>query len=226
MYLFHSRDSSAADPCHSLACPTSDIYGLLTPGITTSTRPIHAACSCGLAVSPEGLRELAQSRIPRCPSCTHGRDSQLRLRIRLYHPHMSRCLAVIVSCFATTLAGLSFAVTASANPAGDGGAEPSCSYTLSKPEVVQVSETTMVRATLTPYPCTGAISPNSLTVCLSPQGSSAPPVCGFSAVPSNAQVFAPYKPGTTYTTTGRGCGSVYTTQGSICTTLGPVETTL
>lgn len=153
-------------------------------------------------------------------------NAPLRAWIRLYYPDMSRCLAVVVSCSTTALAGFTFAAPASANPPGDDGAEPSCNYTLSTPQVVEVSGTSMVRATLTPYPCTGAINPNSLTVCLSPQGSPSAPTCGFSAVPSNAQVLTPYKPGTTYTTTGTGCGSVYTTQGSICTTLGPVETTL
>jgi hypothetical protein len=136
---------------------------------------------------------------------------------------MIRCLAAAVGSCAVTLAGLGFAPTAAAAPPSDG---PSCVYTLSRPQVVSVSGTAMVTATLKPYPCTGEINPNSLTVCVNPQGSSSPGHCGFSAVPSMAQVFVPYKPGTTYVTTGTGCGSVYTTQGSICSTLGPVTTTL
>ena len=135
---------------------------------------------------------------------------------------MIRCLAALGSC-AVSLAGFGLVPIASAAPPPD---EPSCVYTLSRPQVVSVSGAVMVTATLKPYPCTGDINPNSLTVCLNPQGSSSPGNCGFSAVPSVAQVFVPYKPGTTYVTTGTGCGSVYTTQGSICSTLGPVTTTL
>jgi hypothetical protein len=135
---------------------------------------------------------------------------------------MIRCLAALGSC-AVSLSGLGLVPIATAAPPPD---EPSCVYTLSRPQVVSVSGAAMVTATLKPYPCTGDINPNSLTVCLNPQGSSSPGNCGFSAVPSVAQVFVPYKPGTTYVTTGTGCGSVYTTQGSICSTLGPVTTTL
>lgn len=135
---------------------------------------------------------------------------------------MIRCLAILGSC-AVGLTGIGLAPTATAAPPPD---EPSCVYTLSRPQVVSVSGTAMVTATLKPFPCTGEINPNSLTVCLNPQGSSSPGNCGFSEVPSEARVFAPYKPGTTYVTTGTGCGSLFTTQGSICSTLGPVTTTL
>jgi hypothetical protein len=136
---------------------------------------------------------------------------------------MIRCLAAAVGSCAVSLTGLGITPTAAAAPPPDA---PACVYTLSRPQVVSVSGAVMVTATLTPYPCTGEINPNSLTVCLNPQGSSSPGTCGFSAVPSMAQVFVPYKPGTTYVTTGTGCGSVYTTQGSICSSLGPVTTTL
>jgi len=139
---------------------------------------------------------------------------------------MIRCLAVVISSFATTLAGLGYATTAAASPPSDGAEQPSCSYTLSPPQLVQVSGTTMVTATLKPYPCTGSINPNYLSVCLKPEQNAAAGNCGFSAVPTVAEVFAPYKPGTTYVTTGTGCGSVYTTQGSICSSLGPYSTTL
>ncbi|HEV7422281.1 MAG TPA: hypothetical protein VGO30_20915 [Mycobacterium sp.] len=139
---------------------------------------------------------------------------------------MIRCLAVVISSLATTLAGLGYAATATASPPSDGAEQPSCVYTLSQPQLVQVSGATMVTATLTPYPCTGSINPNYLSVCIKPEQNAAAGNCGFSAVPSMAQVFVPYKPGTTYVTTGTGCGSVYTTQGSICSSLGPHSTTL
>jgi hypothetical protein len=137
---------------------------------------------------------------------------------------MIRCIAVAVSSLATMLAGLAFATTATAAP--DGGAEPSCVYTLSKPQVVQVSGTPMVTATLKPYPCTGSINPNYLNVCLKPEQDASAGKCGFSSVPSMAEVFVPYKPGTIYVTSGTGCGSVFTTQGSICSSVGPFSTTL
>jgi hypothetical protein len=139
---------------------------------------------------------------------------------------MIRCLAVLVSSFAIALAGLGCATGAAAGPPPDGAEQPSCVYTLSPAQLVDVSGTTMVTATLTPYPCTGSINPNSLTVCVTPEQDPSAGNCGFSAVPSMAQVFAPYKPGTTYIIKGTGCGSVYTTQGSICSTLGPYTTTL
>jgi hypothetical protein len=137
---------------------------------------------------------------------------------------MIRCLAVVASCF-TALAGLVCAPTAVASPSGGGGG-PSCVYTLSTPALVQVSNTTMVTVTLTPYPCTGSINPNYLNVCLKPAADPSAGKCGFSAVPDHAEVFVPYKPGTTYIASGTGCGSVYTTQGSICETVGPRNTTL
>ena len=138
---------------------------------------------------------------------------------------MIRCLAVVVSCFATTVAGLSLA-TANAAPPDAAGPKPSCVYTLSTPEVVQVSGSAMVRLTLKPYPCTGSINPNYLSVCLKPESSANNGTCGFSSIPTFAQVYLPYKPGITYVATGTGCGSVYTEEGSICASVGPVKTTL
>jgi hypothetical protein len=139
---------------------------------------------------------------------------------------MNRCLAAVVSSLAITLAGLACAATANADPTPDVVEEPSCVYTLSTPQVVQVSGVAMVTATLTPYPCTGSINPNSMTVCLEAEQNPSAGKCGFSAVPDFAEVFVPYKPGTTYISKGTGCGSVYTTQGSLCATVGPNRTAL
>ncbi len=139
---------------------------------------------------------------------------------------MNRCLGAVVSSFAVAIAGIGHAATATAEPVADAAEEPSCVYTLSQPQVVAVSGVLMVTATLTPYPCTGSINPNSMTVCITPESNPSASKCGFSAVPDYAEVFVPYKPGTAYTTKGTGCGSVYTTQGSICSSLGPQTTTL
>lgn len=139
---------------------------------------------------------------------------------------MSRRLVVMVNCLVAAVAGLSLATTAAAAPPADAPGERSCVYTLSTPQLVQVSGSTMVTAKLTPYPCVGSITPNYLNVCLKPEPSTSTGTCGFSSVPSFAEVFVPYKPGTTYVATGTGCGSVYTPEGSICATVGPSSTTL
>jgi hypothetical protein len=138
---------------------------------------------------------------------------------------MIRSFAVLAASFATSVGGVVLATTAAATPS-DGAADPSCVYTLSAPLVVQVSGVPMVTATLKPYPCTGSINPNYLSVCLKAETNAGAGTCGFSAVPSMAEVFLPYKPGTTYVASGTGCGSVYTTQGSICATQDPVSVTL
>jgi hypothetical protein len=141
-------------------------------------------------------------------------------------PGMTRSIGVIVSSFAVALMGLSCATVATASPPTDGAEQPSCVYTLSPAQLVDVSGTTMVTATLTPYPCTGSINPNSMTVCVEPEQNPAAGRCGFSAIPSFAEVFVPYKPGMTYIAKGTGCGSVYTTQGSLCASVGPYRSTL
>lgn len=136
---------------------------------------------------------------------------------------MSRYPAAVVSAFALIFAGLASAVPASATPSPG---EASCVYTLSRPQVVAVSGVPMVMATLAPFPCTGSINPNYLSVCLNPQGTPSAGNCGFSANPSFAQVFVPYKPGTTYVSTGTGCGTVFTPQPAICSTAVPISATL
>jgi len=135
---------------------------------------------------------------------------------------MIRCLAAILGVSSAAVVSLAFAGSTSASPPS----EPSCTYTLSPPELVQVSGRTMVTATLAPFPCTGSINPNSMTVCVSPEGGETTGQCGFEAKPIAARVYVPYRPGTTYVSTGRGCGSVYTAEGSICTEVGPRTATL
>ncbi len=85
----------------------------------------------------------------------------------------------------------------------------------------------MVTATLAPFPCTGSINPNSMTVCVSVQGDIVERRVRLEARPIPARVlFAPYRPGTTYESTGRGCGSVFSFEGAICTSVGPKTATL
>ncbi len=84
----------------------------------------------------------------------------------------------------------------------------------------------MVTATLSPFPCTGAINPNSMTVCIATAGDDSGGECGSEARPIAAHVFVPYRPGATYESTGRGCGSVYGALATSCTTEGPLTATL
>ncbi len=140
---------------------------------------------------------------------------------------MTRCVALIVSLLASAALATFSAAGATADPTDGPAPEPSCVYTLSAPELVSVSGALMVTATLTPFPCTGAINPNSLTVCVSVQGDEANGKCGFQARSTAARVFlSPYRPGTTYVAKGQGCGGVYTFVGSVCTTVGPKSATL
>lgn len=108
----------------------------------------------------------------------------------------------------------------------DPPADPRCTYTLSAPQVVVVSGTPMVTATLAPFPCTGSISPNSMTVCLKVVGDSNAGQCGFEPRPLPARVFVPYRPGTSYEARGRGCGSAPTASWTTCSTHGPMTVTL
>jgi hypothetical protein len=140
---------------------------------------------------------------------------------------MTRCVTAAVSVLSTAALMLGLAGAASADPSSDGSPEPSCIYTLTSPQLVQVSGVTMVTATLAPYPCTGLINPNSMTVCVKAQGDSTNGKCAFEAKPIPAQVYyAPYRPGTTYVSTGSGCGSVFTAEGAVCATEGPKTATL
>lgn len=131
---------------------------------------------------------------------------------------------VVTVCLAMT-----FAIgphPAEAAPPSDPG-QTSCVFTLSKPFVVDVSGVKMVSATLKPLLCTGDILPNSQTVCVELSGSGNPSQCSYKAGYETAQVyFAPYRPGSTYISTGSGCGAVGPSFVSVCETQGPLSTTL
>ena len=122
---------------------------------------------------------------------------------------------------AVTLAGaLGAAGTAVADPGG--GAL--CNFTLSDPQVVTVSGTQMVTATVTPAACTG-VKPISSQVCISTptRAGRCTELSGF----DEAHVyFAPYEPGTSYTAKGRGCSAQTRPPAAVCTSLGPRTVTL
>jgi hypothetical protein len=139
---------------------------------------------------------------------------------------MIRRLTVTASALPLLVVAVGFTGVASAQPADEPSAEASCAYTLSAPELVSVSGAPMVTARLTPFPCGDAINPNSMTVCITTQGSDSNGQCGFEARPIAAHVFVPYRPGTTYESTGRGCGSTFVGAATTCSSKGPITATL
>jgi hypothetical protein len=133
---------------------------------------------------------------------------------------MIRSLMVLTAATALTFAGA----------AGVAGAEPAppppCSYTLSPPQVVQLSGTNVVTATLAPAACDQS-EPYLLVACVQLQGSDGPVQCaeGHGILP--AQVYyQPYRPGSTYISTGRGCSSKGNPPQPVCLTTGPVTAAL
>lgn len=107
-------------------------------------------------------------------------------------------------------------------------AEPTspCDYTLSPPQVVQLSGTSVVTATFQPAGCDRS---NVIlgVACLQRQGSPGPGRCEQNSGPLVAQVYyAPYEPGATYIATGRGCATTGNPPQSFCSSVGPLTATL
>lgn len=120
---------------------------------------------------------------------------------------------------ALALAGTAAVAGASPNP-------PPCDYTLSPPHVVQLSGTNVVTATLTPAACEESDS-FLLVACVQLQGSDGPGQCDQGEGILPAQVYyQPYRPGATYTSTGRGCSSKGNPPQPFCQTTGPFTATL
>ena len=135
-----------------------------------------------------------------------------------------RPAGVVCACVATLIA-LGGVSPVNATPT-DGQAPASCVYTLSKPFLADVSGVKMVSATLSSLPCTGDILPNEQTVCVQLEGGNGTPHCDSRAGYTDAQVYAPYRPGATYVSTGIGCGAIGPTYVSTCATQGPLSATL
>lgn len=140
---------------------------------------------------------------------------------------MFRSLSVIQALLAMSFIGVCAPSVSKASPS-DGAAAGSCSFVLTPPKVVQVSDTSMVLATVKPGPCTRDAIPNRSTVCLSIAGTSAPAACGDKVGPEPALVYYPYRAGATYVVTGKGCVDSFeqpiTTR--ICQDIGPTSFTL
>lgn len=112
---------------------------------------------------------------------------------------------------------------------GVAGAQPepgACEYELSPPTVVNVSGTDVVTATVNVGACDGAVTFQTVA-CLQIQGGSGPGQCAQGRGILPAQVFfQPYRPGATYTATGRGCASAGNPPQKNCQESGPVTATL
>lgn len=135
---------------------------------------------------------------------------------------MIRATRTLVIGFVISLAGLAVPGVAAAEPA------PPCAYTLTPPHVEQIAGTAMVTATVTPSACGFPASPYQGVACLQIQGEDSGKQCTQARGYAPAHVvFGPYRPGTTYAATGRGCGSwVGNSPAQDCQLLGPDVATL
>ena len=84
----------------------------------------------------------------------------------------------------------------------------------------------MVTATVSPAGCAAPSNPGLSVACLQLQGSDGPGLCADANGLGPAQVFAPYRPGTTYISSGKGCASTGNPARSLCDVVGPTTATL
>jgi hypothetical protein len=138
----------------------------------------------------------------------------------IYHLRMSR----VVNLLPVTLlfAGAAVAGTGPAN------SQPSaCGFTLSPPQVVQTDSGSKVTATVTLVECWGPFRPELSVACVHVAGQDSQGQCTQARGPAVAQVFQPYQPGATYTSSGRGCGTIfYDAMEPNCQLLGPIDVRL
>jgi hypothetical protein len=126
---------------------------------------------------------------------------------------------MLAASVALTVAGTASVASAEPRPAP-------CSYTLSPPQVVPVSGTNVVTATLTPAACNRS-QPYLMVACIQLQGSDGPGQCAQGEGVLPAQVYyQPYRPGATYPSSGRGCSSTGNPPRPICQPAGPYTATL
>ncbi len=138
-----------------------------------------------------------------------------------YHPIMVR--RVLVACAATMLG---VALLPAAVSAAETDPAP-CAFTLSAPRVVQVSGRDVVTATVQAAACGAGAETISSVACIQMQGSQTAEQCDVGEGILTAQVFyAPYRPGATYTATGRGCVLTGNPPQSNCQSTGPLTATL
>ncbi len=135
----------------------------------------------------------------------------------IYDPSMVRSLTLVIAAALLPVAGT--AAVAVAEP------PPTCTYNLTPPQVVDVSGTNMVTATISPGACERSNTYLSVA-CIQMQGSPGPPKCQENNGVLPAQVFySPYEPGATYVSTGRGCANTGNPPQPVCTPVGPFALT-
>lgn len=125
---------------------------------------------------------------------------------------------------ASTVCALALAGVAGAG-AAQAGPPPPCSFALSAPQVTQASSASMVTATTEWTGCGPSAGPYTSVACL--QGPDAVIHCAQGRGEESARVFVEYRPGSSYTATGRGC-SAWAGQPPApdCQLLGPRTATL
>jgi hypothetical protein len=113
-----------------------------------------------------------------------------------------------------------------AAPAVAAAQPTACEYTLSPPQVVQLSGNDVVTATLTPASCDLA-TPYLSVACLHVVGDAGPGRCEENSGTLAARVYvAPYRPGATYVATGKGCANKGNPPQPVCASTGPLTATL
>jgi hypothetical protein len=123
-------------------------------------------------------------------------------------------------------AAVALALAGTATVAHAGPAPSTCSYTLSPPQVVQLSGTNVVTSTLSPAGCDQSTAYQTVA-CVQRQGSDGPGQCAQQTGILTAQVFyQPYRPGATYVATGRGCANTGNPPQPVCQPMGPLTATL
>lgn len=139
-----------------------------------------------------------------------------------------RMIRRLVLVFVTAVA---FALVIPSAP-GHADPAPACNFRISPPQVVQVSSTNMVTATVEPADCGVPAQPTLSVACVQMQGSDSAPKCTEASGYSTARIyFAPYRPGATYVATGRGCAMAGNALAGdalqrSCQTTGPLTATL
>jgi hypothetical protein len=137
---------------------------------------------------------------------------------------MLRTLAALTA--GTLLLGSTTAVAAAQPADPSGPSTPACTYELTTPTVVNVSGTKVVTATVSPRACNGAVTFQTVA-CIHMQGADSGGLCAQGKGILPAQVyFQPYRPGTTYTSTGRGCAVKGNPPLTFCEENGPITATL
>ena len=139
-----------------------------------------------------------------------------------YPGGVTRLGLVLAVAVTTALAGATGLNLAHAQP------PPPCSFTLSPPQVVQVSGVNMVTATVTPDVCQPPAAPAQSVACLQIKAGDQVTRCYPSDDSGSAHVFfEPYVPGATYVATGRGCCAwLGQSPAPDCQVLGPFSATL